>query len=328
MKTPRLAFLSILLLAAFQFGCKESEPVAPVVIPPDPYDPNAGAAQWKVYTSGIDKIPSQNIGSIGFASDRVWLFQTESDAVYYLQTGVGKTVFLGAICNDGSAGEPKRIAVDSDNNVWYRECKTLMRWTSGTSTKVSDFAGLANAGVVDVLAKGKKVWVSTISGAAEYDGSSWKKLPTTGWMEKSYLAIGLDGTIWAASGDVLKKLNGNTWQTILNGSAGQDKYTAIAVGGNGYVWFAYAGSPLYFYDGKDGFQYDNLAPSFSGIACSGGDTVWASSTKGAFRLAAGVWTKFDKSSGLGSDVLTTVAIDPLGNKWFGASGTLTRYTGK
>jgi streptogramin lyase len=139
------------------------------------------------------------------------------------------------------------------------------------------------------------------------------------------LAVGLDGTVWAATfgNGVARYLpDQDTWVTygMQDGLAG-DRVRSITISEDGHVWLAIEGGASRFdgtnwhsYTEADGLVHHNVRK----VAVDATGVVWFATQGGVSRLQpdANAWTHYTAEDGLVDDAVTYVAIASDGSIWF------------
>jgi ligand-binding sensor domain-containing protein len=145
------------------------------------------------------------------------------------------------------------------------------------------------------------------------------------------VALAADGSKWIATQRAVQKLAGSTWTsyTAATGPAFQD-IKCLAVHGN-VVWVG-SEQGLSRFDGTTWLTYNdpNQLPvglfgpndrTINDVVVRPNGTVWLAGSRGIARFDGSTWTKFNSTnSTLGSDAVTSLALDELGNTlWIGTN---------
>lgn len=185
------------------------------------------------------------------------------------------------------------------------------------------------------------IWVATNNGLSMYDGDSWQlfdetnsDLPTQGIMS---LAADPNGTdIWVGTFEHgLFSFDGNNWTNFNTSNSGlADNFvTSIEVEPDGTLWIGAWG------DGIDEFDRNNWLhhPGPFWVKAAGMANIWAwsySETFGGFVAAVHQydgenWTTYNEAnSNLISDLVSSIAIAPNGEVWFGTNAGISVFNGE
>ena len=209
--------------------------------------------------------------------------------------------------------------------IMFSLISTAQKWTLynefNTAKKLGSYMVYAIA--IDSL---ENKWFGTLYGITEYDGSNWTTYRTNdGLADNCITCIAIDagGTKWFGTINGVSQFDGIHWvnYTTDNGLVDNNIRT-IAIDTLGNKWFGTA-SGISKFDGINWITYiDTTAKDsenndiYSSIIDKEG-TAWFGTAGGLLKFDGITWIM------LYSDMMTSVesiAIDSLGNKWFGANG--------
>jgi len=138
--------------------------------------------------------------------------------------------------------------------------------------------------------------------------------------------------LWYATDEtvIAQSLRANTHTRHPNlGTIGSDGVRAMAVDGNGNIWFATpngasvrTGNNFTVYTTENGLPANDVLS----LAVSRND-VWVGTPNGAARFRGGSWTTFTTEQGLISNRVQALAIDSKGKVWFGTDRGINSFDG-
>lgn len=168
-----------------------------------------------------------------------------------------------------------------------------------------------------------RLWFATAGGAALYDqtADTWTTYTTanSGILDNDVTAVTIDatGAFWFGTGTAgvshTQNLVAWTSYTTANG-LGSNDVRDILVGSDGAVWFATEGGVSRYINGV--FSTSNVAnsgvPSNStrALAEDAQGNIWVATDGGVGRFDGTTWVSFTTTSGLASNVTTSLAIAP------------------
>ena len=147
------------------------------------------------------------------------------------------------------------------------------------------------------------------------------------------IAIDSVGSIWVG-GSSVSKFDGSGWSTYL------DKLGigAIAVDKQNNKWFGTYGSGIIKFDGTNWTTYNTSNSGLtdntinSNIAIDLNGNVWAATTNRVSGTGVSVfngtnWKGYNSTNGLAYNLVTSIAADEQGNKWFSTYKGVSRFDG-
>jgi ligand-binding sensor domain-containing protein len=177
-------------------------------------------------------------------------------------------------------------------------CSCKKENTSSTLTNYTEF-GLINKTVyaLAIDAQGNK-WVGTQQGISRFDGKNWTAFTTANsglinnWINS--IVIDANGNKWIGTWTGLSKFDGTNWTSYFVGNS----IAHITLDAQDNLWFS---------------QYDTASRKHLGVVKFDGinSTNYSAS-----------------NSGLPCNDITSIAIDALGNKWFGTWNDTVGHSGK
>ena len=238
----------------------------------------------------------------------------------------------------------RSLAVATDGNLWAATAGGVVRWDLSTQTPTvyttddglpADGVGLVAADSDGTVLVGADAWM------ARFDGT-WSTFPAPDGSSLAAIAIGPDGSVWAALGErEVGRFDGSEWQVFEAPYAGREIAWAssLAVAPDGTVWAGLTEEPglalkrgmVASFDGTDWTRY-SLAEGLPGrvgnfVAVEPDGTAWAGSAGfnwdsgngpipggGAARFDGTNWTGFTIADGLPSDDVD-IAIGSDGSVW-------------
>lgn len=211
------------------------------------------------------------------------------------------------------------IAEDTLGNMWISNSSGLSKFDGSSWTNYLPFDSTNYAGIGDVAVDGaNNVWVGSgyLGGVSVFDGDTWNLYTTdSGLINNSIIDICTDDTtIWIGTYSGISKYDGIDFTDLIIG----DSVETI-------VFDPYTG------------QFDTIiefkAFAIRALAVDTEHNLWAA----AFRFDGSVytgllkkydgtdWTGYTPADGLIDSLITCIAVDHLGNLWFGSESGVSKY---
>jgi ligand-binding sensor domain-containing protein len=211
-----------------------------------------------------------------------------------------------------------------------------IKWTSDDSTIVK----VSSNGVITGVAPGSvTITAATADGnktaACAVTSAKWT-LSVAGMFSNQVncLAADAQGNIWTG-GRTLSKYDGTDWSYFL-----ADKgVSVIAVDVHGNKWFGTFGNGVYMFDGTNWTNYTSENSGLTddwivanGIAADSQGNVWfgtsnSSNGTGVSKFDGTNWTTYTSKDGLAYNLVSSIAIDAQGNKWFVTGKGISKFDG-
>ena len=203
---------------------------------------------------------------------------------------------------------------DSNGNLWLVGSINKDNWAHGDAYTVYKFDGtkwydysppsIAYNGCTSIAFESDgKIWFTTVNnGAYMYDGTSWQQYKTSVFTGANSMAIDNSGNKWFAATGGLVKLTGSTWTAFNTSNSGLKFNTVndLAVEKNGNVWLATGSS-------------DEISDPTTGRIAKFDGTNWT------------YYNPFNDN--MGSNLISSIAVDPNGKIWAGTYSGLTVFDG-
>jgi ligand-binding sensor domain-containing protein len=256
--------------------------------------------EWVMYVTE-DELPDYSVNAITVdAQGSVWLGTS----------GPGPVIFDGEQWQTRAAGEILSAGViyamasDASGNIWFHTSQGVGKLSSDGSW--ADYESLQQAveenyqAVLSTVGR-TRMWVIDGSegvwvGANRYDGQDWTRL------EEQEAFSGIE-------------------------------VTAVAVDGQGRIWFGTRDSGLAVLDNDTWTSYDQetspLADNWvKDIVVDGEDRVWIATPAGLNVLTGPWWQTFNSQEGLINDNVLSIGLDNNGGVWLGTKGGVSRFDGE
>ena len=221
-----------------------------------------------------------------------------------------------------------RIAVDSSNRILVVTPNGFytfdgMNWT--------DFSAAINYSSVNdvIVAPSGDYWVGTQDGLYKYANSVWTLFNTSNssLAENSVTCLAIDkkNKIWIGSNyHGISVLDGNTWSFHNKSNMNikvPDQVEALCVNSDGKIWANFWKDALVVFDGTS-WSADTKGINYSSVVTfcvDGKRLLFGTKYSGMFALDSNGVTKNFNHLGNGAyfNWVPTVAVDALGNIWFG-----------
>ncbi len=279
--------------------------------------------EWIVYTSSDSTLFTNQVIAVAIDSNSNKWIGT------YLGGGINEISYDWQKQTGHAYGPIYSLAVDTNNIVWagsgglgLGECYNgSWGWLTPSNSQLPSLYVISIA----VDQKNNK-WIGTNEGLAKFDGRSWTKWTTAdGLPSNTVYAIVIDsvGHVWAGTDKGLAKFNGQTWTAYNTQNSGLvDNFVwSLAKDKKGNIWIGTFGGGLSKFDGTSWSAY------FSGVfvravAVDDSGYVWAGIYGGGVQeFDDHNWISYTTSnSGLPSDKIDGITVDPHNNKWISTDG--------
>jgi ligand-binding sensor domain-containing protein len=269
---------------------------------------------------------SQRVCDIAFAAeDTPWIgtcgtTHSETGALFYRQndTWVDPLATLGLVNAPVQAiapGPDGMLAAGTDRGIGIYQGGTW-RWLRGgpIRSQVTTLAvtpdGAAWLGFGD-----SSSYYSPGSGLSRFDGQNWEY--SLEGSSAQVLTVAPDGALWAAAGCMVRRFDGQAWQTLADCQPLKSFITDITFTPGGVAWAAGGGMGLARFDGEGWTSYDKLA-IFLAVAPDG--TLWITGWEGlqsssyVAHFDGKEWTTYYTDE-LFQDSLARIAVTPDGSLW-------------
>ena len=230
-----------------------------------------------------------------------------------------------------------------DGLIWAASDGGLLVWQEGNQQmiKFNSEHGLAeNVTTSVVVGIDGAIWVGTASaGVSRYDGSTWQTYTVADGLPGSAvrdLAVGADGTVWAATDGGIGRFDGRRWFAYNRGSAllqlPSNDVTSLAVANDGVTIFAGTSAGVAQFNGR---SWDSLSQTGSqavntiqDVSITPDGRLWAATVGGLTVYDGSAWQLFTTADGLPNNDIHQIAANADGSVWlgYGAQGMgLTRF---
>ncbi|MEW5842441.1 MAG: PEGA domain-containing protein [Bacteroidota bacterium] len=221
-----------------------------------------------------------------------------------------------------------RIAVDSSNRILVGTPKGFY---SFDGTNWTDFSAAINYSSVNdvIVAPSGDYWIGTQDGLYKYSNSVWTLFNTSNSSiaENSVTCLAIDkkNEIWIGSNyHGISVLDGNTWSFHNKSNMNikvPDQVKALCVNSDGKIWANFWKEALVVFDGTS-WSADTKGINYSSVitfCVDGKRLLFGTRYGGMFALDSNGGTKNFHYLGNSSYInwIPTVAVDALGNIWFG-----------
>ena len=277
------------------------------------------------YISFNSGLPSNIINYVAVdRSNRVWIgtenglskFDGKKWQLFNMKNSPLNSDYISRIAVDSS----NRILVGSPNGFYTFDG---MNWT--------DFSAAINYSSVNdvIVAPSGDYWVGTQDGLYKYANSVWTLFNTSNssLAENSVTCLAIDkkNKIWIGSNyHGISVLDGNTWSFHNKSNMNikvPDQVEALCVNSDGKIWANFWKDALVVFDGTS-WSADTKGINYSSVVTfcvDGKRLLFGTKYGGMFALDSNGVTKNFNHLGNGAyfNWIPTVAVDALGNIWFG-----------
>ena len=224
------------------------------------------------------------------------------------------------------------VTCTSDGQLWVTSANGLYRLSN---TRISSFLvgdpdspSTANilGGMIET-SPGRFIIATQGSGFYRWEDGKVSRLsddPDLGAGTYGNALVGTaDGKVWMATntGLYVRDADGSIRKQPLAG-ASRDGVWALAVDPQG-LWVGTVSGKVYLLgeDGMEEIEYGVRSAPVKAFARDADGTLWVGTRgNGLFRRQAGRWKRFDRNSGLPSDIIRVLHSDPAGRLWVGSDG--------
>ncbi|MBZ0280220.1 MAG: hypothetical protein K8L97_05735 [Anaerolineae bacterium] len=174
-------------------------------------------------------------------------------------------------------------------------------------------------------APGGVVWIAHMGGLSQYDGANWTTFPKEDFGTSPFIigvddvAVGVDGSVWAATSNSVARYGDGAWEVFENGSGFDQDYSlgGLVLNSDGLPIVAHSNGVLTF-DGSGWSSSEAPITVLDDVLIDGSDRLWVGSlTDGVAVLEEGNWTVYNRESGLSSNKIHALASDAQGRIWVG-----------
>jgi ligand-binding sensor domain-containing protein len=249
-----------------------------------------------------------------------------------------------------------KIIVDTNGSKWFATEKGVisfdgLKWISYTDDQNKTTGSVSDI-IFDQLSGVQKLWLGTNVGLSSYEfGTSTISTNNFNTSKDEILsdtvsALGVDNEAvkYIATSKGLSILKDDNWD-VFYGRNGEEilaefKISSVAVADNGYIYAATEGggiSRFKYTDAISGATTFNL-PWAGGLpsenvlfAVTDGNAQWYGTDNGvAYHSTENTktdWTTYTREDGLICDTVYAIAIDQIGNVWFGTHRGVSKLNG-
>lgn len=187
------------------------------------------------------------------------------------------------------------------------------------------------------------LWIGTPGGLMVYNGLSWinysSNLPS---IYVSAIAFDNQGNTWIGTQEGLVKFDGASWQTYrtTNSGIGGNFVLSLSVDAQNKLWIGTNAFGISVFDGTSWKVYNmsnmkltlNVGNGVNSIAVDQSGIVWAAHISNPTAGESGGTTRFDGTnwtviqlSGIPSNMVEKIWIDPNNYKWLGSKGGIGKF---
>ncbi len=258
---------------------------------------------------------------------------------------------VASTSNQLPGNEVQAIAIDTQGNKWFAHGCGVSKFDGTSWTNYDTLnSGLLSDIVTSIAIDAQgNIWVGAIDpywlgdarkhGVSKFDGSTWTSYTTSDGLINGYVnAIAIDshGNKWFGTDGGVSKFDGVTWTnyTTSDGLV-NDQVTSITIDAHGNKWFG-TGDGVSKFNDTTWMTYDSTNSGLKGnvvssIAIDSQSNTWIGTFDwgyhgrrigyGVFKFDGTNWTNYSSANGLAGDIVTGIAIDSKGDKWFATSGS-------
>jgi ligand-binding sensor domain-containing protein len=279
--------------------------------------------EWRTFTRQNSGLGTNSIEAAGFAPDgSVWL------------GGFGSTSRLAGGVWTVFPFTTLAMALQAQD-LYFGTPFGLGRLTGTGAFEELVKPGLPDGLVYDVALEGQDRWFATRAGLVRLRAGSFTEFTTfnSDIPGNDVRAVEVDrqGNVWVGTSvGGVGKYDGTGWTTFntANSNLPVNRIEALEIDGEGNVWagFGLLSGAAWF----NGETWSRLTVGgVHDIAAGGDDLVWMATSQGAVRVRGIAIDTFRTDDGLPGNFLTSVAIAPNGDVWFGSfSNGVARFDGR
>ena len=257
------------------------------------------------------------------------------DSLYTIENGVisslGNISTMFQIYSD--------VLVDFNNQVWFCNGHDIFKYDGNNIQSISITPAIpySNPKYLFQSSNGD-IYVSIGNGVAIYDGGNWTYMDVT-WGGNQYgvTAIGEDqnGIIWFGKKNIAswdgQSLTYFNISTVLNISFTLEDVIAISLDEMGNIWFGTSESGLFYQDVNGNWFLDNIEENqrhVRSMYLDANGCLWVGFyQEGLAKLKSGLWTRFNGSNRLVSNVIIDIYEGSDSSFFFTTSDGVTRFDG-
>ena len=238
------------------------------------------------------------------------------------------------------------IAIDANNYKWFGTWdKGIVRFDGINWATYTNNGLIHGAGSIAIDVQNNKWFGGAVPGVIKFDGNNWTTYNTSnsGLSNDTVSCIAIDSkdSKWFGTlgGGVSKFEDGNWTSYTTNNGLVNNYVTAIAIDAQGNKWVGTTGGVSEFdgtkwtnYTTDNGLKYNYI----TAIAIDSRGNIWVAPSAiiayppyahiGVMQFDGKKWTY--SNSPAEYDVILSIAIDALDNKWFGTDNGVIKFVGK
>ena len=272
-------------------------------------------SNWHVYTTSNSSLPCNNITSLDYNDNELWIGTLNEGITLY--DGTNWTVY--DTLNSGLPDDCISAVSLIEDTLWVGTQSNGLASFDGTSWTVYNTTNshLPEGKVNTIVKANERIWAGTLYGLAFLNGANWNytNISSSGLPQYIVNAIAVQGNkVWMGTFNGLASFDGSNWviYKTSNSDLPHDHVTSLAVDGNLLI-VGTEGGGLASYDGRNWITYIKYNPGLphtKTILPNGGELWVGTSGAGLLRLNSTGLTIYDESnSGLPNNIVASLALD-------------------
>ncbi|MFC1606370.1 T9SS type A sorting domain-containing protein [Candidatus Latescibacterota bacterium] len=278
--------------------------------------PSYAENNWTYYLGGND------INAITIKDDTIYCATTAGLVIWDRLTGTYRQHMYFA--EDGCCQYQRTnfgvVTPGKDGIVWTAIGGDLLMY-DGSKWIVYTIGNIGLRGGINAIFTDNHnvVWITSLNGAASYDGVSWKTYinEETGNNLTGMLGIDKTNLIWFLTETGISSFDGTTWRTYTENDGLPDmKVNAMAVGPDNVKWFSTRTKSILSFDGTNWVTHEGIGWHASSIVVDSNNNVWCGTGVGIYKYDGTTWYYYNyDNSSLPCNDIDALAIDSEDILW-------------
>ncbi|MCS6885029.1 MAG: two-component regulator propeller domain-containing protein [Acidobacteriota bacterium] len=218
------------------------------------------------------------------------------------------------------------IFQDSKGYIWFGTDAGACRYDGKDFATYGTKQGLPDNSVRAIFEDAQhNIWIATKGGLSRKDANRWTNLTTADGLLHNDVRCGLPsrkGGLWIGTNKGLSYFDGKSFRNYsVDDGLPDAPIWHLLEDKSGLLWIATRGGGLVSFDGKKFTRYeDKTNKNTFQLALDSSGALWIATDDGLVRYSSNNFTYYRKTEGLGSNRVSSIAVDDFGRIWCGTFG--------